>query len=1499
MMTSHVISSLRKLSATTALLIAIAAYPGVAGAQMALRLGPTNTTTYVTFGATSALGLATFTVETWFNRQGTGVATSTGSGGLASFVPLVTKGAAQGDASNVDADYVLGINTAGNVIAADFEEGGAGTSPGLNHPLSGVTPVVNNTWYHAAVTYDGTTLRLYLNGEVEAELVVGQPTRSDSIQHAALGTTLTSTGTPSGFFDGTLDEARIWNVARTQAQIRATINTQNPSDGTLVARWGLDETSGTTVNDSAGTPQNGTITGTSFSRVANAPFDILTCAGNASSMIRLDGVNDYVALGNPAELGLTSFTIETWFKREGVGVGNTTGAGGIGGTGGPPGSLVPLITKGAPEADGSNLDANYIFGINTTGNVLAADFEEGPGGPGPLGANHPIVGVTAITDNNWHHAAATYSTATRDWRLYLDGALEVSAIQGAGVVPRSDSLQPAALGTMLTSTSTRLGAFAGVLDEVRIWNVARTQAQIQADMSNQLTSGTGLVARWGLGEGTGTTAADSVAPASNGTLTNGPVWTASSSLFDATAACSDGAFCNGADTCSGIGANGLRCTTHAGDPCTAGAECNNVCNETLDNCAVTAGTPCTNDGNACTDDQCNGAGACTHPNNTAPCNDGSACTTVDVCAGGTCVGSIPPNCDDGNVCTTDGCNPASGCTHANNTVSCSDGSACTVGDTCSGGTCVAGPPPNCDDGNVCTTDGCNPASGCTHTNNTAPCSDGSVCTVGDTCAGGVCVPGGSLNCNDGNPCTDDSCNPVTGCVATNNTASCSDGNACTTGDVCSGGSCVGGPPLVCNDGNPCTDDSCNPATGCVATNNAASCSDGNVCTTGDVCSGGSCVGGPPLVCNDGNPCTDDQCNPTTGCFALNNAAPCDDGNACTTADTCAGGSCMPGAPLSCNDGNVCTDDGCNPASGCTHANNSAPCSDGSACTTGDLCAGGACVGGPPANCDDGNVCTDDACNPASGCTHANNSAPCNDGSQCTTADTCAGGACVGGPPPDCNDGNVCTDDACNPASGCTHTNNTASCDDANGCTSNDACAGGTCQGGPPTVCDDGNACTADSCSSPSGCQHTAIAGCCNTNAQCADTDLCTTNERCVAHACVSDPVSCNDGNPCTDDGCNPPSGCLHVPNNLPCSDGDACTTADACSGGACIGGPPPNCNDGNPCTDDACNPAGGCTHTNNTAPCSDGSFCTTGDTCSAGSCVGGPPSNCNDGNPCTDDACNPSSGCTHTNNALPCSDGAFCTVGDVCAGGACTGTPRDCNSAGDQCHTGTCDEGLDQCVGPAKPNGSPCNDGDVCTTGETCTSGSCGGGTPTVCAACETCDATGGCQVGPRTDCRASIQASSSKLAIYDKTPDTALVSWKWSKGDATSVEDLGDPLVTTDYTLCIFDQNGLAVRATAPAGDDCGAKPCWKALGLIGFKYSDKDRTPEGVLKLLLKSGDSGRAKARIKAKGSNIPIMALPLAPPVTAQLQAAGNACLESTHSASSILRNEDTVFKAKSD
>ena len=223
---------------------------------------------YVTFGKASALGVTAFTIETWFRREGDGSTAFTGNGGVDA-VPLVTKGRAEADGSPVDMNYFLGIRGSDRVLVADFED----KDTGLNHPVAGGTSIRYNTWYHAAVSYDGQKWQLYLNGVLEAASTVGKIPRSDSIQHAGLGTALDSTGTPEGFFAGEMDEVRIWNYARPVQQIRDGMGLQIISAPGLLARWGLDEGSGTIVVDSAGRAINGVIRGTGWDRANGVAFN--------------------------------------------------------------------------------------------------------------------------------------------------------------------------------------------------------------------------------------------------------------------------------------------------------------------------------------------------------------------------------------------------------------------------------------------------------------------------------------------------------------------------------------------------------------------------------------------------------------------------------------------------------------------------------------------------------------------------------------------------------------------------------------------------------------------------------------------------------------------------------------------------------------------------------------------------------------------------------------------------------------------------------------------------------------------------------------------------------------------------------------------------------------------------------------------------------------------------------------------------------------------------
>lgn len=667
--------------------------------KLAAALSFDGTNDYVTFGPASGLNMHQFTLETWFYWTGGGTTASTGTGGI-SAIPLITKGRGESESATYNVNYFLGIN--GGKLAADFEA----FSGGANYPVTASTTITQNTWHHAAVTYDGTCWNIYLDGKIEmltgSTICPGIWSDYNSIQHAALGTALNSSGVAEGYFAGRMDEVRIWNVALSQAQIRAEINNQLSSGTGLVARWNVDEGKGTVIASSIGSFPGTLINGTAFT--STAPFNLTldttppaipadlaaapgnttiglswsavgdsdlysyrvyrstmpgvpttspvativkptvaytdtgrsngqiyyyvitavdtsgnesgasnevnatpvgspptapsgltvtadatnysiinlgwtdnssdetgfeversttgiggtyslinTTAANAVSYknislspatlycyrvravnangpsgytsslcattvaegdhgLQFNGSNQYVTFGPTTSLGAQNFTIETWFKRTGNGVAVSTGSNGI--------SMVPLVAKGAPEADGSSVDENYVLGISSTGNYLAGDFETyALCGIRPAGDNNPIVGITPIVNDIWYHAAFTYDGTAL--KLYLNGNLEQTL--ASTCIPRYDNTQPAALGTMLTSGNNPNGYFAGILDEVRIWNFAKTQSEIRATINAENPGGTGLVARWGLNEGTDTVANSSVG-SFPGTLTNGPTW---------------------------------------------------------------------------------------------------------------------------------------------------------------------------------------------------------------------------------------------------------------------------------------------------------------------------------------------------------------------------------------------------------------------------------------------------------------------------------------------------------------------------------------------------------------------------------------------------------------------------------------------------------------------------------------------------------------------------------------------------------------------------------------------------------------------------------------------------------------------------------------------------------------------------------------------------------------------------------------------------------------
>ncbi len=295
---------------------------------------------------------------------------------------------------------------------------------------------------------------------------------------------------------------------------------------------------------------------------------------------------------------------------------------------------------------------------------------------------------------------------------------------------------------------------------------------------------------------------------------------------------------------------------------------------------------------------------------------------------------------------------------------------------------------------------------------------------------------------------------------------------------------------------------------------------------------------------------------------------------------------------------------------------------------------------------------------------------------------------------------------CDPATSATalSPNDGATCDDGLYCTVGDVCAAGAC-GGATRECDDAIACNG------TGTCDEAAAACM------AGTPTCTAGQLCdlATDSCVATCTGCViDGLCYGTDQANPANGCEKCapaesatawsPNDgASCDDGLFCTAGDACAAGACVGGAAPSCDDGV-----ACNGAETCDEAADSCVLGSGT-CGTGEVCdvatdacvtTCGGCVIGgvcyAAGTVNPSDACL--ACDPSASATDWTIAsgATCDDGSFCTVSDTCsAAGVCMGGARDCG------------------------DGITCNGTEVCDdTTNRCESGS------TTCGATEVCDPT-------------------------------------------------------------------------------------------------------------------------------------------------------------------------------
>jgi hypothetical protein len=201
-----------------------------------------------------------------------------------------------------------------------------------------------------------------------------------------------------------------------------------------------------------------------------------------------DGTDDYVSLGNATTLGFTSqnFTIEAWIKPDTVA------------------RRMEIFTRHKYNNDGYRLDAI------TNGTLEFYTFQSG--------ANQVSKTSSAVlTIDNWSHIAVVRQGTSV--RIYVNG-VNVTGTAGSHIDPAYSASRNASIGTSYTPE-----VFDGTISEVRVWNYARSESQINAGMYGNFTgSESGLVGYWRLNEGSGTIAHDSTANNNHGTLYGNPIW---------------------------------------------------------------------------------------------------------------------------------------------------------------------------------------------------------------------------------------------------------------------------------------------------------------------------------------------------------------------------------------------------------------------------------------------------------------------------------------------------------------------------------------------------------------------------------------------------------------------------------------------------------------------------------------------------------------------------------------------------------------------------------------------------------------------------------------------------------------------------------------------------------------------------------------------------------------------------------------------------------------
>ena len=269
-------------------------------------------------------------------------------------------------------------------------------------------------WYHVVGTWDGSTVKIYVDGKLETSAV-----RTGTI---ATDTRPVYIGGRSGtdLFDGMQRDIRLYNRAILASEVAELYG--------LIGHWKFDEAAGTVAADSSGKGNNATING--------AAAWTSDCTGNTA--LSFDGVNDTATTNSnftPPATGAVAF----WMRASG------------------PTSVQQRLF---------GINGNWEARLETTGKI---SFDLGAS---PFVGNEPF--ATPVVDelDRWYHVVAMFNDTTDAYAVYINGELTASGTSPVNLVAQSAGIL--SLGTRTGSSQ----YWQGALRDFRIYNRAIFTSEI-------------------------------------------------------------------------------------------------------------------------------------------------------------------------------------------------------------------------------------------------------------------------------------------------------------------------------------------------------------------------------------------------------------------------------------------------------------------------------------------------------------------------------------------------------------------------------------------------------------------------------------------------------------------------------------------------------------------------------------------------------------------------------------------------------------------------------------------------------------------------------------------------------------------------------------------------------------------------------------------------------------------------------------------------------------